>query len=99
MRWETLSFVVPLFSLVQWFAESPGAAQTTTWEQLTASGTELHAKGQYAEAEGAFRHALEEAEESKDLRRIARSLNDLAVEIHIQGDITHAVEMFRRAVA
>jgi Flp pilus assembly protein TadD len=73
------------------------AAQTASWEQLTASGTELHAKGQYAEAEGAFRRALEKAEEAADPRRIARSLNDLAVVLRIRGDVAHAEEMYRRA--
>jgi len=85
--------------LARGLAAGPTPAQAPTWEQLTASGTELHAKGQYAEAEGAFRQALEKAEETADPRRIARSLNDLAVEIHIRGDIAHADEMFRRAVA
>ena len=75
------------------------ATQTTTWEQLTVTGTELHAKGQYAEAELAFRQALEKAEESADPRRIARSLNDLAVVLYMRGDLAHADEMFRRAVA
>lgn len=35
------------------------AAQTATWEQLVDSGTDLQAKGRYAEAEVAFRSALE----------------------------------------
>src|SRR5580704_7144912 len=99
MRLKTPGVLGLLLSLVQSFAQTPGAGETTNWEQLTAFGTELHAKGQYAEAEGVFRQALEKAEESADPRRIARSLNDLAVEIHLRGDVAHADEMFRRAVA
>ena len=99
MRWKAACLLGLLFSLVHSFAQLPGAAQTKTWEQLTASGSELHAKGQYAEAESVFRRALEKAEESADPRRIARSLNDLAVVLYMRGDLAHADEMFRRAVA
>lgn len=92
MRLKTVSCVVLSLSLVQSFAQSP-AGQTTSWEQ-TAFGTELHANGRYAEAERAFRRALEKAEEAADPRRIARSLNDLAVVLRIRGDVAHAEEMY-----
>ena len=95
MRWPVIPGVILGVLLTPWLA----LGQPTAWEQLIASGTERHAKGQYAEAEVVFRQALEKAEESADPRRIARSLNDLAVEIHIRGDIAHADELFRRAVA
>src|SRR5215471_1239668 len=75
------------------------AAQTVTWEQLIASGTEFHAKGRYAEAELAFRAALEKAETSGKPGRVATSLNDLGLVLKIRGDFRESERLYRRAIS
>ncbi|MCU1273367.1 MAG: tetratricopeptide repeat family protein, partial [Bryobacterales bacterium] len=74
------------------------AAQTLTWEQWIASGTELQAQGKYAEAQIAFRGALEKAEASAERARVAKSLNHLAMILQMRGDFPHAEELYRRAL-
>ena len=73
--------------------------QTATWEQLIASGGGFQAEGRYAEAETAFRSALEKAESSAKPLQVARSLNELAMLLQIRGDFVHAEELYRRAMA
>jgi tetratricopeptide (TPR) repeat protein len=75
------------------------AAQTPTWEQLTNSGAELQAKGRYAEAQAAFRSALERAESLADPGRMTRSLSDLGRPLEIRGDYTQAEELYLKALA
>src|SRR5215467_11535877 len=75
------------------------AAQTATWEQLMDSGTEFQAKGRYAEAEVAFRSALEKAEASANPPLISRSLSDLGRLLEICGDYSGAEELLLKAVA
>ena len=73
--------------------------QRAAWEQLTASGNEFRAQGRYAEAETAFRGALEKAEGLGEPRVVARSLNDLAVALESRGDYAQAEQFYHRAVA
>ncbi len=75
------------------------AGQTATWEQLIASGGRFQAAGRYAEAETAFRSALEKAEASAKPFQVARSLNELAMLLQIRGDFLRAAELYRRALA
>src|SRR5215467_1378921 len=75
------------------------AAQTVTWEQLIASGTEFHAKGRYAEAELAFRAALEKAETSGKPGRVATSLNDLGLVLKMRGDFREAEGLYRHSIS
>ena len=66
-------------------------AQSPTWEQLMASGEAQMVKGQYAEAENAFRRSLEIAEASRGPTQVARSLH--------QPERTHKNAQYRAHVS
>jgi hypothetical protein len=70
-------------------------AQTITWAEVTVSGRHLQAQGLNAEAETAFRYALEKAGEP---RSVATSLNDLATVLEAGSGFSEAEQLYRCAV-
>src|SRR6476660_3430693 len=70
-----------------------------TWDDENVRGAQLYQQGHYAEAEQAFRAALEAAEQlGPDDTRVAVVLNNLASLCHNQRKIKEAQALYERAL-
>src|SRR5262249_42631596 len=71
-----------------------------TWQEENERGARLYQHGRYAEAEQAFRTALQEAEQFGPTdTRVALVLNNLASLCHNQRKLTEAEALYQRALA
>src|SRR4029450_2806127 len=71
-----------------------------TWDNENVRGAQLYQQGRYAEAEQAFRAALEAAEQlGPNDTRVAVVLNNLASLCHNQRKIEEAQTLYERALA
>src|SRR5438093_2874533 len=76
-----------------------GPSRQTRWAAHNAEGQEAYSKGRYAEAERAYKLALEEAESfGEQDPRFATSLNNLGVVFSAQGKYASAEPLFSRAL-
>ena len=78
----------------------PTRSEETLWRKSVNEAKQLRAQGRYVEAERL--HLLAQAEAEKfgpEDRRLALSLNELAVLYHSRGQLTEAEPLYRRSLA
>src|SRR5262245_22398837 len=94
-----LSFLLCFACCLPWQPEQ-SFAQESSWQKHFTEGNQLRNERRYAEAERAYSLALAEAEKfGPEDRRLALSLNELAVVHHSRGQLNEAEPLYRRALA
>jgi tetratricopeptide (TPR) repeat protein len=106
MRHSSTRFLALAFVLVLGGRPVPVAnlyaitASDSLWQKRFSEGRQLRKVGRYAEAEKAQSLALAEAEKfGPEDRRLALSLNELAILHHSRGQLNEAELLYRRALA
>src|SRR5262245_41074966 len=93
-----LSFLLCFACCLPWQPEQ-SVAQESSWQRHFTEGNQLRNERRYAEAERAYSLALAEAEKfGPEDRRLALSLNELAVVHHSRGQLNEAEPLYRRAL-
>src|SRR5687767_8975309 len=98
-RWLTKGAFITL-ALFLFFAYRTSLAEEALWQKAIREGRQLLEQGPYAEAEKAYLLALAEAEKfGPEDRRLALSLNELAVLYNATGRLSEAERLYHRSLS